>query len=86
MYLRRDENMFCPRCRAEYKGGVATCTDCQVPLVEALSSADEQQDIECEEILATYNPGDIAITKSILGGAGKPYYPKSKDKSDNGMS
>ena len=69
--------MFCPKCKAEYKEGVATCADCLVPLVDVLSSAVEQQDIEFEEILATYNPGDIAIIKSI---------PKSKNKSDNGMS
>ena len=66
--------MFCPKCKAEYKENVVTCADCLVPLVEVLSSAVEQQDIEFEEILATYNPGDIAIIKSILDGAGIPYY------------
>ena len=69
--------MFCPKCKAEYREGVATCADCLVPLVEELPVASDQQDIDFEEILATHNPGDIAIIKSI---------PKSKNKSDKGMS
>ena len=28
--------MWCPNCRAEYVEGIATCADCEVPLVETL--------------------------------------------------
>jgi hypothetical protein len=67
--------MFCPKCRAEYKEGVVKCADCQIPLVAELptSRALPDIDIEFEEILATFNPGDVAIIKSVLDDVGIPY-------------
>jgi hypothetical protein len=32
--------LFCPRCEAEYRTGVAHCSDCDVELVPALQSPD----------------------------------------------
>src|SRR5260370_36574106 len=28
--------MFCPQCRAEYRGGFFRCSDCDIPLVDQL--------------------------------------------------
>ena len=66
--------MYCPKCNAEYREGVRRCADCGVALVERLPEADERQSVDFEEILATYNPGDVAVVKSILVNAGIPYF------------
>ena len=29
---------FCPKCRSEYRSGIATCAHCEVPLVESLDA------------------------------------------------
>ncbi len=61
--------MFCPKCRAEYREGFMTCSDCRVPLVQARPPEVEAQPpefVDYEEVLATYNPFDIAVIKSLL--------------------
>ncbi len=59
--------MFCPKCRVEYREGFTECADCEVPLVFKLPpSPAPEYDVEFEEVLSTYNAGDIAIIKSIL--------------------
>lgn len=66
--------MFCPQCRTEYREGFTVCADCQVDLVAEL--APEPEFVEYEEILATYNPADIAVIKSLLESEGITYYFK----------
>lgn len=66
--------MFCPQCKAEYREGFTTCSDCGVALVAALPPEPEPRFVDFEEILSTYNPGDIAIIKSLLDGEGITYY------------
>jgi hypothetical protein len=66
--------MFCPQCKAEYREGFTTCSDCGVALVTALPPEPETRYVDFEEILATYNPGDIAIIKSLLDSEGITYY------------
>ncbi len=59
--------MFCPKCKAEYREGFTTCSDCQVLLVPELSPEEEGPEfVDYEEILATFNPFDIALIKSLL--------------------
>jgi hypothetical protein len=33
--------MFCPKCRSEFRAGVKTCANCEVPLVEELGEIDK---------------------------------------------
>jgi hypothetical protein len=66
--------MFCPKCRAEYKAGVVKCADCHVPLVEKPTEPGRPEDVNLVKLLATFNPGDVAIVKSILDDAGIPYF------------
>ena len=66
--------MFCPQCRTEYREGFTVCADCQVDLVAEL--APEPDFVQYEEILATYNPADIAVIKSLLESEGITYYFK----------
>ncbi len=65
--------MFCPKCTTEYQAGVAACVDCNVPLVPERPAAAADELIEAEEILATYNVGDILMIKSLLDANGIPY-------------
>lgn len=65
--------MFCPECRKEYVEGII-CKDCGVLLVPELLKEPSSQYIEFEEILATFNAGDIAMIKSILESEGIDFY------------
>jgi hypothetical protein len=68
--------MFCPICRTEYVEGVTECADCGVELVESLPEEEsfDTEYIDHEPVLGTYNPGDVALLKSVLDSAGITYY------------
>lgn len=68
--------MFCPKCGAEYREGFTHCADCSVDLVNDEPKANEDQlhYVAMVEVFSTYNPGDIAIIKSILDGEDIHYY------------
>jgi hypothetical protein len=66
--------MFCPKCKLEYKPGYTVCRNCNVGLVHKLPPESELEYIEYEEILATHNPSDIALLKSILDAEGITYF------------
>ena len=68
--------MFCPKCRAEYREGFSTCADCNVDLVDDLPPLDEDtpEYVHFVEILATYNPADVAFLKSLLESEGIQYF------------
>jgi hypothetical protein len=70
--------MFCPRCRAEYREGFHTCSDCNIELVEELSPLPEPEFINFDEILATYNPADVVFLKSLLESEGIQYFFKGE--------
>ena len=72
--------MFCPKCRSEYREGFYTCADCGVDLVDALLQEPEieLEFIDFEEILATYNPADIAFIKSMLEPENITYFFKGE--------
>ena len=67
--------MFWPKCGSEYTPEYTTCGDCAVQFVSERSPSTEPalENIEFEDILATNNPGDVAIIKSILDGEGITY-------------
>ncbi len=64
--------MWCPACRAEYVRGILECPDCRVALVE--NQPPPPVPVEFEEILRTFNQGDIALIKSILDDAEVEYF------------
>jgi hypothetical protein len=68
--------MFCPKCQTEYIEGILLCPECEAALVPELMSEDDVSPrwVDSEEILRTFNAGDIAIIKSILDGEGVEYY------------
>ena len=71
--------MFCPRCRVEYRPGFSICSDCNVELVAALPPEPKRQPhTDADEDLPvyvweTFDPGALAVAKSILKGAGITY-------------
>lgn len=70
--------MFCPHCKAEYREGFSVCADCGVDLIDALPREPEPEFVHFIEILATYNPADIAFLKSILDAEGIVYFFKGE--------
>lgn len=71
--------MFCPKCRAEYREGFSVCSDCEIDLVEVLPEEEGPKFIDFKEVLATYNPGDVALLKSLLESEGIQYFFKGED-------
>ena len=65
--------MYCPKCRAEFREGFDTCSDCNVALVESLPPEETPEYVDYTEVLNTFNPSDIAIVKSILDSTDIPY-------------
>ena len=70
--------MFCPHCRAEYRDGFRVCSDCGVDLVDALPPEPEPEFVNLKEVLATYNPADVAFLKSLLESEGIQYFFKGE--------
>jgi hypothetical protein len=72
--------MFCPKCRAEYREGYTTCSDCRIDLVETLPPLPEEEPefVKFTEILATYNPADVVFLKSLLDSEGIQYFFKGE--------
>jgi hypothetical protein len=70
--------MFCPKCRAEYREGFHTCSDCNIELVDELPPIPEPEFINFDEILATYNPADVVFLKSLLESEGIQYFFKGE--------
>ena len=70
--------MFCPKCRAEYREGFHTCSDCNVELVDELPPLPEPEFVDFAEILATYNPADVVFLKSLLESEGIQYFFKGE--------
>lgn len=70
--------MFCPTCRSEYREGFHTCSDCNVDLVETLPPQPEPEFVNLKEVLATYNPADVAFLKSLLESEGIQYFFKGE--------
>ncbi|MFA6239355.1 MAG: hypothetical protein WC655_00415 [Candidatus Hydrogenedentales bacterium] len=65
--------MYCPNCRAEFREGFDTCSDCNVALVDTLPPEDVPEYVDYVELLSTFNPSDIAIVKSVLDSTDIPY-------------
>ena len=70
--------MFCPNCRAEYREGFQVCADCSVDLVDELTPEPEPEFVNLKEVLATYNPADVAFLKSLLESEGIQYFFKGE--------
>ncbi len=66
--------MFCPKCRAEYREGFDTCTDCHVPLVQELPPEEEPKFQGFSEVMTIFDESQVAVIKSLFDEAGLTYY------------
>jgi hypothetical protein len=78
--------MFCPKCKCEYRKGFTTCSDCCVPLVEALPFKTQEKPSEAKYeytdyvlILTTVSFTEIAQIKSVFNSEGIIYYIQGED-------
>ena len=70
--------MFCPECKSEFIEGITSCPVCEVKLIDELPPEPEPEFVDYKEILATYNPADIAFLKSILDSEGIQFFFKGE--------
>ncbi|MCK5683626.1 DUF2007 domain-containing protein [bacterium] len=69
-----EEVLYCPECKAEYRPGFETCSDCDVHLVKydelPKNAEKENNEHDVDETLVTVystsNPALIAMIKSLL--------------------
>lgn len=77
--------MYCPKCRSEFVEGIQECDDCKVALIHEIPpEADDlpselvQDHSDLITVFMAGNAGLIALAKSILEGAGIPYFAKGE--------
>ena len=70
--------MFCPECKSEFIEGITNCPVCEVGLIDQLPPEPEPEFVDYQEILATYNPADVAFLKSLLDSENISYFFKGE--------
>jgi hypothetical protein len=65
--------MFCPLCKAEYRQGFSTCSDCHVPLV---STQEEAKSVEVDVLWDGVERDQFESVLAALSDAGIPFHPK----------
>ncbi len=70
----RITELFCPKCKSEYREGFTTCSDCNVSLVSELPPESDPDFVEYQEVLSTNSPSDRALISSILDAEGITYF------------
>ena len=76
--------MICPTCKCEYRAGVTQCSDCGVPLVDALD-APESARTAADRIVCIWSGNDPRVhaeVREALKGAGIPFADPSTGYSD----
>ena len=64
--------MYCPECRAEYREGFTTCSDCGVGLVENLAEPEHPKG-PFVEVFESADASLMPVVASVLHGAGIPF-------------
>lgn len=77
---RRPEGyeMFCPKCRGEFRPEVEVCPDCSVSLVAALPA--EEHDLEpFVTVFETSESAVLPVVESLLEGSGIPFLIRNEE-------
>lgn len=70
--------MYCTVCKSEFIEGIIRCPVCHIALVDALPAEPELEFVDYTEVLATYNPADVAFIKSLLDSEDIQYFFKGE--------
>jgi hypothetical protein len=73
--------MFCPSCKCEYIAGATQCSDCDVPLVDSLSS-ETAAPLKPSGVVAVWagnNPAECVAVKDALTKAEIPFVDQSSN-------
>ena len=76
--------MICPSCKCEYRAGVTQCSDCGVPLVDALDAPESARTAD-DRIVCIWSGNDPRVhaeVREALNGAGIPFADPSTGYSD----
>lgn len=73
----QEEAVFCPQCGAEYREGVSQCRECDVALVPALPTGEAPEWVDFVVVLVTRDHSELAFAKSLLEGAGIPFFARN---------
>src|SRR6476661_7239033 len=66
--------MFCPKCEEEFSWDVIVCPECDVDTVDRLPGPEPTPDAELVRVLATGDPGLIALAQSQLEAEGIDFF------------
>jgi hypothetical protein len=73
--------MRCPVCGDEYRAGILTCVECEVPLIpEAPPQAEEFPDDPLVLAVEVYNPSEAEIVCSLLAAHDVPCLLKAENQ------
>lgn len=70
-------NLFCPKCKSEFREGFSWCSSCNVELITDLPSNPDKKVsgfIDYEFIYSTFIPGEVALIKSLLDSENITYF------------
>lgn len=73
--------MFCPKCKAEYRKGFTTCTECLIPLVAKLPPEPEEKPeyVKYVHLYSPQNAVELALLQSILDSENICYFVKNNN-------
>ena len=74
--------MYCPECGSEYREGISTCVDCEVPLTEAPPAEPEHPDFNLVTVFEGIDPAALALAESLLLEEKIPYFKKDGQTQD----
>ena len=74
--------MVCPECGSEYREGFTQCSDCDIPLVEAMPEEAGEPDVEIVKVFEATNAAVLPLVESVLLDANIEFMTKSEGLQD----